>query len=194
VLHDGGPPSPLRVQANHVLVVAAVQAFHGGMRVAQLGVVGVVAATVLVLSAQPAQSAPALHVSLTQATYGQLAPSTVEIAAGRPAQQVTTRFHIDQWSSGPTSVLVLIGRPGSTDDVEQNADLAQNAALRPENQLVAENVTTDAVTTRFSAPAAGRYPVFLLLSGPEDACGSANMVEPPIHHSVTQLGVIDIRG
>ena len=164
------------------------------MRVAQLGMVGVVAASVLVLGAQPAQSAPALHLSFTEATYGQLAPSTAPLATGRADQQVTTRVHIDQWSPGPTSVLVLIGRPGTIDDAEQDADLPANAVLRPGNQLVADTVTSGVVTTRFSAPADGQYPVFLLLSGLEDACGSANMVDPPVQRSVTQIGVINIRG
>jgi hypothetical protein len=163
------------------------------MRVAQWGVVGVLTASVLVLSAQPAESAPVVHVSLTEATYGQLAPSTAVLAAGRPDQSVTTRVHVDEWSSGPTSVLVLIGRPGATDDVEQDADLLPSAVLRPNNQLVADTVTTGAVTARFSAPAEGRYPVFLLLSGLEDACGTANMSDPPVQRSLTQLGVIDIR-
>jgi hypothetical protein len=49
------------------------------------------------------------------------------------------------------------------------------------------------VTSRFSASADGQYPVFLLLSGLEDACGSANMVDPPVQRSVTQIGVINIR-
>jgi hypothetical protein len=151
------------------------------------------AAAVLVLGAQPAQSAPALHVSFDEATYGQLAPSTTLLATGRPDQQVTTRVHIDEWSPGPTSVLVLIGRPGTTDDAEQDADLPPNAVLRPGNELVADVVTTGAVTSRFSTSADGQYPVFLLLSGLEDACGSANMVDPPVQRSVTQIGVINIR-
>jgi len=163
------------------------------MRTAQWGVVGVMAVALLALGAQPAQSAPALHVSFTEATYGQLAPSTTLLATGRPDQQVTTRVHIDEWSPGPTSVLVLIGRPGTTDDAEQDADLPPNAVLRPGNELVADVITTDAVTSRFSASADGQYPVFLLLSGLEDACGSANMVDPPVQRSVTQIGVINIR-
>ena len=56
-----------------------------------------------------------------------------------------------------------------------------------------QDVTTGAVTSRFSASADGQYPVFLLLSGLEDACGSANMVDPPVQRSVTQIGVINIR-
>ena len=163
------------------------------MRTARWGVVGVMAAAVLVLGTQPAQSAPALHVSFTEATYGQLAPSTALLATGRPDQQVTTRVRIDEWSPGPTSVLVLIGRPGTTDDAEQDADLPPNAVLRPGNELVADVVTTGAVTSQFSTSADGQYPVFLLLSGLEDACGSANMVDPPVQRSVTQIGVINIR-
>ena len=163
------------------------------MRTARWGVVGVMAAAVLVLGTQPAQSAPALHVSFTEATYGQLAPSTALLATGRPDQQVTTRVRIDEWSPGPTSVLVLIGRPGTTDDAEQDADLPPNAVLRPGNELVADVITTGAVTSRFSASADGQYPVFLLLSGLEDACGSANMVDPQVQRSVTQIGVINIR-
>jgi hypothetical protein len=153
-----------------------------------------VGASVLLLGAQPAQSAPALHVSLTEATYGQLAPSTAVLAVGRPDQPVATQVRIDGWSPGPTSVLVLIGRPGSSDDAEQDADLPANAVLLLGNQLIADTVTTGSVTARFTAPAAGQYPVFLLLSGLEDACGSANMVDPPVQRSVTQLGVITVRG
>ena len=163
------------------------------MRVARWGVVGVMAAAVLALGAQPAQSAPTLHVSFTEATYGQLAPSTALLATGRPDQQVSARVHIDEWAPGPTSVLVLIGRPGTTDDAEQDANLPPNAVLRPGNELVADVVTTESVTPRFSAAADGQYPVFLLLSGLEDACGSANMVDPPVQRSVTQIGVINIR-
>jgi hypothetical protein len=153
-------------------------------------VVGVLAASVLVLSVQPAQSAPALHVSAAEATNGQLAPSTVVLAIGRPNRLVTTQLHIDGWTPGPTSFLVVIGRPGATDDVAQGADLPATAVLRQGNQLLADTITTNSVTARFSPPAAGRYPVFLQLSGALVYCDTAM---PGIPLSVTQLGVIDVR-
>src|SRR6476659_10012000 len=128
------------------------------MRTAQWGVVGVMAVAVLALGAQPAQSAPALHVTFPEAAYGQLAPSTTLLATGRPDRQVTTRVHVDERSPGPTPVLVLIGRPGTTDDAEQDADLPPNAVRRPGNELVADVITTSAVPSRFLASADGQYP------------------------------------
>lgn len=163
------------------------------MRLAQWGVAGVLAASVLVLSVQPAQSAPALHVSAAEATNGQLAPRTAVLAAGRPNRLVTTQLHIDGWTPGPTSFLVVIGRPGSTDDVAQDADLPPSAVVRQENQLWTDTITTDSVTARFSTSAAGHYPVFLLLSGAEVFCSTANMGDHGIPLSVTQLGMIDVR-
>lgn len=163
------------------------------MRLAPWGVVGVLAASVLVLSVQPAQSAPALHVSATEATNGQLAPSALVLATGRPNRPVAAQLHIDGWTPGPTSFLVVIGRPGTTDDVAQDADLPPSAVLRQENQLLTDTITADSVTARFSPTAEGRYPVFLMLSGAEVFCGTANMGDHGIPLSVTQLGVIDIR-
>jgi hypothetical protein len=166
------------------------EASNGSVRLAPWGVVGVLAASLLVLSVQPAESAPALHVSAAEATNGQLAPSTVVLATGRPNRLVTTQLHIDGWTPGPTSFLVVIGRPGTTDDVGQGADQPPSAVLRQENQLLADTITRDSVMARFSPSAAGRYPVFLLLSGAEVFCDTAM---PGIPLSVTQLGVIDVR-
>jgi hypothetical protein len=84
----------------------------------------------------------------------------------------------------------VIGRPGTTDDVAQGADQPPSAVLRQENQLLADTITTDTVTARFSPSAAGRYPVFLLLSGAVVFCDTAM---PGMPLSVTQLGVIDVR-
>jgi hypothetical protein len=84
----------------------------------------------------------------------------------------------------------VIGRPGTTDDVAQGADQPPSAVLRQENQLLADTITRDSVMARFSPSAAGRYPVFLLLSGAEVFCDTAM---PGIPLSVTQLGVIDVR-
>ena len=179
--------------ANRNVVVAITKASNGGVRLAPWGVVGVLAASLLVLSVETAESAPALHVSAAEATNGQLAPSTGVLATGRPNRLATAHLHIDGWTPGPTSFLVVIGRPGTTDDVAQDADLRPSAVLRQENQLLADTITTDAVTARFSPSTAGQYPVFLLLSGAEVFCGTANMADHGIPLSVTQLGVIDVR-
>jgi hypothetical protein len=162
------------------------------MRAVQWSIVGAVAASAVLIGSQPAQSAPVRHVSLAEATEGQLAPSQVVLVQARAGQSVSVPIHIDGWTPGPTSVIVLVGRPGSTDDAVPDADLPSTAVLRPENQLAAADRTLGTQPARFSAPATGRYPVFLLLSGLEDACGTAAMAEPPVARSVTQIGVVQV--
>jgi hypothetical protein len=162
------------------------------MRTLRWAIAAALAVTVVLIGSQSAQSAPVRHVSFTDATQGTLAPTDTVLATATVGHSVTAQVHVDDWSPGPTSVLLLVGRPGSTDDVAQD-NLPATAVLLPDNQLAeADHVTGNALTARFTTTVAGRYPVFLFLSGPE-GCGTARMDDPaPIRGALTQVGVVAV--
>jgi hypothetical protein len=111
--------------------------------------------------------------------------------SGLHAVNVTLRF--DSSPQGPTSNLVVIGQPGSTDEVDDNAHLPATAVMRTANQLAARNTTgTNSLTARFTADRPGTYPVFLFSSG-DLGCASSTMVDETVAFDITQVGVVDIR-
>jgi hypothetical protein len=115
------------------------------------------------------------------------------LAHGSSLHAVNVTLRFDGPPQGPTSNLVVIGRPGSTDEVDDIAHLPATAVMRSANQLTSSDTAgTNSMTARFNADRPGTYPVFLFSSG-ELGCASSTMVDETVGFDITQVGVVDIR-
>jgi hypothetical protein len=114
------------------------------------------------------------------------------LGAGRHGHAMTITYLRPEFTAGTTSQALLVGVPGSTDDVD-TADLPATAVLRPANE-VSSTSTADLTTlgARFTPPRSGDYPVFLMTSV-EPMCGSAKMMESATEAlALSQVGMVRV--
>ncbi|MEP6598810.1 MAG: hypothetical protein ABJB98_05105 [Actinomycetota bacterium] len=94
---------------------------------------------------------------------------------------------------GPTSHELVVGLPGSTDEIDDDAQLPPTAILRQANQVdAAQTAGPTSLAARFTPDRAGDYPVFVFASG-EMGCATANMVDETIGFTITQVGLVRVR-
>ena len=114
------------------------------------------------------------------------------LGAGRHGHAMTVTYLRPEFTVGTTSQRLLVGVPGSTDDVD-SADLPATAVLREANEVPS---TSTADMTRlgawFTPPRAGDYPVFLMTSV-APMCGSAKMMESVKEaFALSQVGTVRV--
>ncbi|HYU03570.1 MAG TPA: hypothetical protein VEL02_06980 [Jatrophihabitantaceae bacterium] len=114
------------------------------------------------------------------------------LGAGRHGQAIAITYVRPDFTMGMTGQMLLVGVPGSTDDVN-SADLPATAVLRQGNEVPSTpSATTSMLGARFTPPRSGEYPVFLMTSV-EPMCGSAKMMESAsAAFAMSQVGVVRI--
>ena len=114
------------------------------------------------------------------------------LGAGRHGHAMTVTYLRPEYTVGTTSQVLLVGVPGSTDDVD-TADLPATAVLRQANE-VPSTLTSDLKTlgALFTPPRSGDYPVFLMTSV-APMCGSGHMMEDSIEAlALSQVGMVRV--
>ena len=114
------------------------------------------------------------------------------LGVGRHGHAMTVTYLRPEYTVGTTSQVLLVGVPGSTDDVD-TADLPATAVLRQANE-VPSTLTSDLKTlgALFTPPRSGDYPVFLMTSV-APMCGSGHMMEDSIEAlALSQVGMVRV--
>jgi hypothetical protein len=128
----------------------------------------------------------------SQSTAASSATNSWVLGAGRHGHAMTVTYLRPEYTVGTTSQVLLVGVPGSTDDVD-TADLPATAVLRQANE-VPSTLTSDLKTlgALFTPPRSGDYPVFLMTSV-APMCGSGHMMEDSIEAlALSQVGMVRV--
>jgi hypothetical protein len=128
----------------------------------------------------------------SQSTAASSATNSWVLGAGRHGHAMTVTYLRPEYTVGTTSQVLLVGVPGSTDDVD-TADLPATAVLRQANE-VPSTLTSDLKTlgALFTPPRSGDYPVFLMTSV-APMCGSGHMMEDSTEAlALSQVGMVRV--
>lgn len=126
----------------------------------------------------------------SQATAAPLDPFV--LATGQQGHAVSAVFDFGAPPQGPTANELVVGRPGSTDEIDDDAHLPPTAVWRLSNQLGTEqNVGTTSLAVRFTPDRSGDYPVFVFAE--RSLTCSGNMEDAQVGRTITQVGLVRIR-
>lgn len=115
------------------------------------------------------------------------------LATGQHDQPVSATVDLGAAPEGPTSHQLVVGRPGTTDEIDDPAYLPATAVMRETNQLDAtQSAGPTSLTVRFTPDKPGRYPLFLFASA-EMGCASGNMADETVGFTITPVGSVDVR-
>lgn len=154
--------------------------------VRRIGAIALVVAVCGVLAGSQA-GAGAVSGTSTVGTSGTV------LATGRPGHPISATVDLGAVPEGPTSHELVVGRPGSTDEIDDTAYLPATAVLRETNQLdAAQSAGPTSLTVRFTPDRPGRFPLFLFASA-EMGCASGNMADETVGFTITPVGSVDVR-
>jgi hypothetical protein len=114
------------------------------------------------------------------------------MASGRAGHSITVTYVVPGGVGGVTSQMLVVGRPGSTSEVDPNENrLPPTSIDRVGNQIdTVTSFTYTSLSARLTPTSPGTYPVFTFAAR-DLGCGSSNMAEP-MDLTITKVGLIRV--
>ncbi len=115
------------------------------------------------------------------------------LGTGRHGHTVQATVRFSGASEGATSQMLLVGVPGSTDEIDDPQYLPRSAVLLPANQVPSQlTIGTSSLVATFSPAHAGSYPIFLM-SADDPMCHSAKMMaDAALTFSLNKVGSVQV--
>ncbi len=114
------------------------------------------------------------------------------LGTGRHGHTVQAMVRFPGASEGAISQMLLVGVPGSTDEIDDPQYLPRSAVLLPANQVPSRlTIGANSLVATFSPAHAGKYPVFLI-AAEDPMCHSAKMMADAALFSLSKVGSVRV--